>query len=266
MIKTFKPGSSLLVLIAISLLMLSSCISPKKTIYLQNQSKYTSGEHGFENDLSVYKIKPGDFLYINIRNLDPKDLSIFEGTDRSDYQLQSDMGVYLKSYQVNDSGYINFPVIGKVLVEGLSISQIKDKMQDIMNEFYQLTTVTVKLVNFKVSILGEVARPGTYTVYQDKLNVFQALSLGGDITAYGNRENVSIIRKTKTGGTEIIKVNLLSNSLLELPGFYLQPEDIIYVEPVKGKNFAFTSFPYSIVLTTLTSAITTTLLILNYIK
>jgi polysaccharide export outer membrane protein len=90
--------------------------------------------------------------------------------------------------------------------------------------------------------------------------------MGGDITPYGNRQNVTIDRKTKTGATEIIKVNLLSNSLLELPGFYLEPEDIIYVEPMRGKNFAFTSFPYLIVLTTLTSAITTTLLILNYYK
>ncbi|HLO91855.1 MAG: polysaccharide biosynthesis/export family protein [Chloroflexota bacterium] len=265
MIKSLKLAPLTILLIA-AVFSVSSCISPKKTIYLQNQSKYTSGDHGFENDLSVYKVKPGDFLYIDVNNLDPKSLSLFEGGSRSDYQLQSDMGVYLKSYQVNDSGFINFPVIGKVMVGGLSINQIKDKMQDIMNEFYQLTTITVKLVNFKVSILGEVVRPGTYSVYQDKLNIFQALSMGGDITPYGNRQNVTIVRKTKTGATEIIKVNLLSNSLLELPGFYLEPEDIIYVEPMRGKNFAFTSFPYSIVLTTLTSAITTTLLILNYYK
>lgn len=264
--RTLTTGSPLLLFSIIAVIAFSSCISAKKTIYLQNQSKYTSGEHAFENDLAIYKVQPGDFLYINIRNLDPKNMSLFEGADRGDYQMQSDMGVYLKSYQVNDSGYINFPVIGKIHVAGSSISQIKDKMQEVLDDYYQLTTITVKLVNFKISILGEVARPGTYTVYQDRLNIFQAISMGGDLTAYGNRKNVNIIRKTKTGGTEIIKVNLLNSSILELPGFYLQPEDIIYVEPMRSKTFAFTSFPYSIVLTTITSAVTTTLLILNYTK
>lgn len=262
MIRTSKTGFSFFTLLILAILTLSSCISQKKTIYLQNQSNYTSGDDKFENDLTTYKIQPGDLLYINVRNLDPKNLSLFEGADRSDYQLQSEMGVYLKSYQVNDSGFISFPVIGKIQVAGSSISQIKEKMQKIMDEFYQLTTITVKLVNFKISILGEVTRPGTFTVYQDRLNIFQALSMSGDITAYGNRENVQIIRKTKTGGTEIIRVNLLSKSMLELPGFYLQPDDIIYVEPMRSKSFAFTAFPYAIVLST----ITTTLLILNFFK
>lgn len=260
--RPFNTGSPFLLLAVISVIALSSCISQKRTVYLQNQSKYSSGENAFENDLAIYKIQPGDLLYINIRNLDPKNMSLFEGGDRGDYQMQSEMGVYLKSYQVNDSGYINFPVIGKIHVAGNSISQIKDQMQQVLDDYYQLTTITVKLVNFKISLLGEVTRPGTYTVYQDKLNIFQAISMGGDLTSYGNRKNVSIIRKTKTGGTEIIKVNLLSSSILELPGFYLQPEDIIYVEPMKSKTFAFTSFPYAIVLST----ITTTLLILNFYK
>lgn len=258
----FKTGLKIIVLLLITVIGFSSCISQKKTIYLQNQSNFTTGGNTFENDLSIYKIQPGDFLYINVRNLDPKNMSLFEGGERGEYQMQSDMGVYLKSYQVNDSGFISFPVIGNVEVAGLSVSQIKEKLQKIMDEFYQLTTITVKLVNFKVSILGEVARPGTYSVYQERLNIFQAISLGGDLTAYGDRKNVSIIRKTKTGGTEILKVNLLSSSLLELPGFYLQPEDIVYVEPMRSKSFAFTAFPYSIVLST----ITTTLLILNFFK
>ncbi len=241
---------------------LSSCISQKKTIYLKNKNSLSSGSSTYENDLSTYKIEPGDFLYINVTSLNPTNMTSLDANEKAEYQLQSEMGIYLKSYQVTDSGFINFPVVGKILVAGLSIDQTRDKIQSIIDDYYQLASVTVKLVNFKISILGEVNRPGTYSVYQDKLNIFQALSLGGDITNYGNRQNINIIRKTSTGGTEILKINLLNDSLLELPGFYLQPEDVIYVEPMKSKAFAFTSFPYSIVLST----ITTTLLILNFFK
>ncbi len=241
---------------------LSSCVSQKKTIYLKNKSSLSSGNTTYENDLSVYKIEPGDFLYINVTSLNPTNMTSLDANEKAEYQLQSEMGIYLKSYQVNDSGYINFPVIGKIKVLGLSIDQTREKLQHIIDDYYQLASVSVKLVNFKISVLGEVNRPGTYTVYQDRLNIFQAISLGGDLTNYGNRRNVNIIRKTSTGGTEILKVNLLNDSLLELPGFYLQPEDIVYVEPMKSKSFAFTAFPYAIVLST----ITTTLLILNFFK
>ncbi len=240
----------------------SSCISQKNTVYLQNKSTFSDGSGSYENDLAVYKVQAGDFLYINVTSMDPSNISAFAMDNRTEYQLQSDMGVYLKSYQVNDSGYVNIPIVGKVNVVGLSINQVRNKLQKELDEFYKLTTVTVKLVNFKISIMGEVNRPGTYTVYQDKLNIFQAISMGGDLTSYANRKEVNIIRKSKTGGTEVLKVNLLTDSLLELPGFYLHPEDIIYVEPLRSKSFAFTSFPYAIALST----ITTTLLILNFFK
>ena len=259
---TLKTGSTYLIVFIIATLTLSSCISQKKTVYLQNKSMFSAGANTYENDLATYKLQPGDFLYINVTSLDPKNMTSFEGNQRNDYQIQSEMGVYLKSYQVSDSGFIRFPVIGKVEVVGLSVSQVRDKLQGIMDEFYQLATITVKLVNFQVSIMGEVNRPGTYVVYNDRLNIFQAISLGGDLTNFGNRKEVNIIRKTKTGGTEILEVNLLSDSILELPGFYLQPDDIIYVKPMRSKTFAFTSFPYSFVLST----ITTTLVVINFFK
>ena len=259
---TLKTSSTYLIVVIIATLTLSSCISQKKTVYLQNKSMFSAGANTYENDLATYKLQPGDFLYINVTSLDPKNMTSFEGNQRNDYQIQSEMGVYLKSYQVSDSGFIRFPVIGKVEVVGLSVSQVRDKLQSIMDEFYQLATITVKLVNFQVSIMGEVNRPGTYVVYNDRLNIFQAISLGGDLTNFGNRKEVNIIRKTKTGGTEILEVNLLSDSILELPGFYLQPDDIIYVKPMRSKTFAFTSFPYSFVLST----ITTTLVVINFFK
>lgn len=259
-----KYGAKFIILLAfISVVtFLNSCVSLERTTYLQKAQLDSIAGKVYVNEMNTYTIQPGDNLYIDIKSLDPTNMSSLSGEQRDAYQLNSEMGVYLKSYQVNDSGFILFPVVGKIKASGLTVNEVRESMQEIMDDFYKMTTVTVKLVNFNVSILGEVNRPGTYTVYQEKLNIFQAISMGGDLTPFGNRKEVMLLRKTGNGGTEILKVNLLTDSLLEQPGFYLRPDDIIYIEPMKSKNFAFTSFPYSIVLST----ITTTLLILNFFK
>jgi len=246
-----------------ALLMMGSCISMKKINYLPDAELYRQGDNiEFINDVSPdYLVKKGDNLYIDVKSLDPKNMNPFESDQRVSYQNNSEMSVYLNSYMVTDSGYIILPVIGKFHVAGLTINVIKDKLQTVINDFYQLTTVTVKLVNFKISLLGEVARPGTYMVYQENINIFQALSLGGDVTSYANRSKVNIIRKTDKGSA-VHTVNLLKADVLQSPYYYLQPGDIVYVEPLRSKNYAFTAFPYAIIFST----VTTTLLILSYFK
>jgi len=259
--KLLKLNSLLMLLLAA--IMFSSCVSLKKINYIQDAAKYQQGEIiEFKNEVSPdYKVKPGDNLFVDVKSLDTKNMNPFETNQQVAYQNNSEMSVYLNSHMVTDSGYITFPVIGKFQVAGLTINQIKNNMQEVINDFYQLTTVTVKLVNFKISLLGEFVRPGTFLVYQENINIFQALSMGGDLSPYANKGKVKIIRKTENGSS-VHYVNLLRADVLQSPYYYLQPDDIIYVEPLKSKNYAFTAFPYSIVLST----ITTTLLILSYIK
>ena len=185
----------------------------------------------------------------------------FQTTNNTNAQAASEAGVYLSSYLVNNVGSIDFPLVGKVFVQNKTINEIQNELQTIVNDFFQFTTVSVKLINFRISLLGEVTRPGTFLVYQDNLNVFQALSLGGDLTKMANRKEIKVIRKT-VEGTKVHKINLLSTEILDSQAYYLQPGDIVYVEPLKGRNFAFTEFPYAIIFST----ISTTLLILNFIK
>jgi polysaccharide export outer membrane protein len=238
-------------------------VSLKRVKYLQDVSEYQKDNKiEFNNETGpAYIVQPGDNLYVDVSSLDSKNLNPFEANQRISYQNNSEMSVYLNSYMVSDSGFINFPVVGKIAVAGLNVNEVKSKIQATINDFFQLTTVTVKLVNFKISLLGEVTRPGTFLVYQESINILQAISMAGDLLPYANRSKIMIIRKSGRG-TTVHKINLLEASIFESPYYYLQPDDIVYIEPLNSKNYAFTAFPYTVIFTT----ITTTLLILNFIK
>lgn len=246
----------------LTLLLLGACVPLKNVRYIQNTAlSQLSDTAIYRAQAPDYKIQQGDHLYIDVKNIDIKSINPFQSNTNIGYQTSNEAGVYLNSYLVSDSGSIDFPLVGKVFVEDKTIFEIQNELQDIVNEFFQLTTVSVKLINFRISLLGEVARPGTFLVYQDNLNVFQAISLGGDLTSYANRKEVKVIRTTAEG-TKVHSLNLLSTEILDSPAYYLQPGDIVYVEPLSGKNFAFTAFPYAIIFST----ISTTLLILNFLK
>lgn len=251
------------IIFALATLLVSSCVSLKRVRYIQDIADYQKeGKIEFINETSPdYKVQPGDNLYVDVSSLDSKNMNPFESNPRSTYQASTEMSIYLNSYMVSDSGHINFPVVGKIMVAGLTVSEVKNKFQDLINEYYQMTIVTVKLVNFKISLLGEVVRPGTYLVYQESINILQAISMAGDLSPYAKRNKITIIRKNSTGSS-VYTVNLLEASILESPAYFLQPDDIVYVEPLSSKNYAFTAFPYAIIFST----ITTTLLLLNYFK
>lgn len=240
----------------------TSCVSLKKIKYIQDVTVSQSSDSVvYQAKSPDYLIQPGDHLYIDVKNIDTKSMNPFQADNNINYQTSNEAGVYLNSYLVSDSGSIDFPLVGKVFVKGKTINEVQSTLQQVVNEFFQLTTVSVKLVNFRISMLGEVSRPGTYMIYQNEINILQAISMAGDLSNYANRREINIIRKYGSG-TNVYKVNLLDAGILNSPAYYLQPGDVVYVEPLKGKNFTFTAFPYAI----LFSTISTTLLILNFIK
>jgi len=114
--------------------------------------------------------------------------------------------------------------------------------------------VVVKLVNYNVSIVGEVKRPGQYKIYQDRLNIYEVLAMAGDMTTFAKREDVVLVRKTEKG-SKVHHINLLEDVVLESEFFYIMPDDIIYIQPVKGKNFAFVQFPYTLVISSISLTI-----------
>ena len=154
---------------------------------------------------------------------------------------------------------MDFPFVGKIFVKDLTLEQSKELIQSIVDEYLKETTVIVKLAIFKVTVLGEVNRPGTVNIYRNKLNIFELISMAGDMTQFAKRNKIYLIRKT-LDGSKVQQLDLNDINILESEYYYIQPDDVVYVPPVKGKNFAFANFPYALIFTTITTA----LLLINF--
>jgi polysaccharide export outer membrane protein len=239
-------------------LLLSSCVPMKRIRYLQDPKNKEEVRTEFQKpEIVEYRVHKGDNLYVKVKSLEEKTNYFDKSTVYTDYYTES--AIYLNSYTVNDSGYVEFPLIGKVFVTNLTIEQIQKLLQEKVEEYVKNTIVIVKLANFRVSMMGEFKNPGKYLVYQDKINIFEAISMAGDMTDFAKRNKVLLVRQSEKG-VKLHRLNLNDYSLLESDFYYLMPNDIVYVEPLKGKQFAFSEFPYVLILST----ITTTLLLISY--
>ena len=244
---------SVLFTAAVVMLIMTSCVSQKKILYLQKEQMSDSiASIEYQNKRSFdYKVQPGDNLYIRVSSMDKNFSEFFNssgtgniGSMGSTSNASGNASIYLNGFNVSDEGTIDFPYAGKIYVKDLTIDEIQQKIQNIIGEYQKETIVYVKLGLFNLTILGEVARPGQYQVYQSDINLFQAIALAGNATDFGNKKNVKIIHQT-TEGSQIVRVNMNDADILENPQYYLKPNDIVYVEPLGIKRYGFTSIPYS---------------------
>lgn len=251
--------------------MLTSCVSQKKILYFQNEtmlndSTFTSIEYENERHFD-YKVQPGDILYIKIASLDERFAAYFNTTNNSPSggggNSSGNASLYLNGYNIDAEGYIDLPIIGKVQVKDKTIAEIQETVQLLMNEYLKETVVYVKLGVFNLTILGEVAKPGQYQVYQSDINIFQAMALAGNATDYANKSNIKIIHQTPKG-SQIVRININDADVLSSPHYYLKPNDIIYVEPMKIKQYGFTTIPYGTVFSAISLLIT--LLTFTFVK
>lgn len=243
----------------IGVLVFSSCVPMKKMLLLKDAQMVDENKSiEYKNERSLdYKIQPGDNLYIKAINIiDEKSSSVLNGdaTSRGNY-MSSEASIYLNSFTVNKEGYIDYPLTGMVDVKNLTVEQVKDKLQNELSKYVKETALMVKLSNFDLTIIGEVTRPGKYKVYQSEIGILEALALAGNVTNFAKNDAVKIVRRTDYG-SEIVTVNVGEADILSSPYYYLKPNDIIYVEPLKFKQWGFTAFPYSTVLSIISLAIT----------
>ena len=233
----FNLGQTLWSLIA-GAFMLSSCATVKDIAYFQN--KLVDQPEKIDKHAGIV-IQPKDMLSIVVSSRNPELVTMFNlpivsmqaGSDN-----MSAIGTQrLLGYVVDNEGRIDFPVLGPIEVAGLTRWELSDLIKEklIKDGFLSDAVVTVEFMNFKVSVLGEVNAPGTYVIDGDKVTVLQAISLARDLTIFGMRENVSVIRE-RDGERTIYQLNLCDVSLFKSPAYYLQQNDIIYVEPNKEKS------------------------------
>ena len=255
---TIKPIHILIFLILLSI---SSCIPQKKLRYLQQQEESIIDTTKADEIDKTYILKSGDELYIKVNSVDPQTYSFFNGGETNNYQFNSSMGLYLNSYTISDSGFVQLPVAGKIEVVGLDLEEARYKVEAVLSKYLNDVSVTLKLSAFRLTILGEVRRPGKYAPYLSQLNIMEALALAGDMTPYGNRTRIMIIREVD-GKEQVHFINLLDENILQSQDFNLLPNDIVYVESLNAKTWGFEHFPYALVL----SSITTFILIMTYIR
>mgnify|MGYP005940043033 FL=1 len=227
-------------------LTLGSCGSSKQIAYFQNAD---SLNYAASKGLFDAKIMPKDLLTITVSTTDPKaatpfNLSVTNTLNATGY-LSTGAGS-LQTYLVDNNGYINFPVVGELKVGGMTKRQCENYIRDKILPYMSKTEnpiVTVKMASFKVTVAGEVKAPGVFNVDQEKISVIEALARAGDLTIYGKRGNVLLIREDETGQKSVHRLNLNDANLINSPYYYLQQNDYLYVEPnsVQAKNSAIGS-------------------------
>ncbi|MFC2138880.1 polysaccharide biosynthesis/export family protein, partial [Bacteroidota bacterium] len=157
--------------------------------------------------------------------------------------------------------YVDVPTIGKIEVLGKTLADAKKTVEEKALQYIKKVTVDVKLISFRITVLGEVNRPGVYYNYNTQLTVMEAIGMAGDITDYGKRSKVLVLRPTKEG-TQSFSIDLTDAAILQSDGFFLLPNDMVYVEPIKSKLFIINAPTYGLFL----SSITTLVLILNFVN
>lgn len=255
--KRFLSLRSFALLALLGIFTFSSCVSHKKMLLLKDAemiNRTTSIEYQNERSLN-YKIQPGDNLYIRAVNIIDEKNSSALNNDAGRYTTGSEASIYLNSLTVNQEGFIDYPLIGLVEVKNLTVEEVKYKLEGLLSKYVKETALMVKLSSFDLTILGEVQKPGKFKVYQSEINIFDALALAGNLSNFAKTSNVKLVRRTDNG-SEILTLNIGNADILSSPYYYLKPNDILYVEPLKLKRWGFTTFPYSTVFSIISLGVT----------
>ena len=243
---------SLLLLVS---LFIFSCASKDKIIYYENAEKDISNSVQKVNT----RIQPDDLLMIIVSALDP-DLAIpFNLTSTSTVMRENQAGVGQQSqqlYLVDGNGNIEFPVIGQINVLNKTKQDIIDELQSKISVYINNPIINVRIMNFKVTVQGEVNRPGVHTITSERLTVVEALSLSGDLTIYGNRNNILIFRE-ENGKRISQRIDITKTDFINSPFYYLKQNDIVYVEPNKTRVNASAVGPNSSIFISIASLMIT---------
>ncbi|MTI30918.1 polysaccharide biosynthesis/export family protein [Xanthovirga aplysinae] len=255
------------------LIFFCSCTPLRKVKYLQTSNEEdTQILLEYEADFNPYNLKPGDLISIIITTLTPNEYNFFQ---RENMRL-SDNFQNETEFRVDNEGWVKLPVIGKVYLQGKSIEEAQFKIFQELIKYMEDPLVKIKLINSQITVLGEVNRPGTYPISKSRINIFQAIGLAGDITAFGDRNQIKIVRQTnrskemtvasslaqttnvgygitKKNMIEVNEINVLDESILTSKYFYLQPNDVLIVSPLKSKNVKNNAVNISLILSAITA-------------
>jgi polysaccharide export outer membrane protein len=218
---------------AVVLLFASGCAARRDLVYFSNMANTTTVANPKNQDV---RIGPNDLVNVTMHSLSPESDNLFLNKNAALVAVYAPMKV--DGYKVNSDGMIHLPIVGDIKIEGMTIEEAQKAITAELSKKVKEPLVGVQLVNFKITVLGEVSKPSTFIITDQKINVLEALGMAGDMTVYGKRENIMIIRNE--GGNKTLKrLNLNDKGSFDSPYFYLKQNDIVYVEPDKSKAVEF---------------------------
>ena len=226
-------------------ILMQSCSTYKNFAYFEDLPDTTKPLISQTAPFKTPIIQKGDLIGITIQTLDNDITSLINSSNNPiggnnpampvlGSSASSSASQVQPGYQVDNNGDVELPFAGSVHVEGLTTAQAKDTISKEISKYFNNAIINVRLTNFRITVLGEVLRPSTFIIPNEKVNIFDALGMAGDITVYGRKDNVLLLRDT-LDAKKIIRFNLNSKSIVNSPWFYLQPNDVIYVTPNKSK-------------------------------
>ena len=252
-----------LLLVLLSALLIAGCVPPKKLLIVQDELATDTLVSAYAYQKKISMIEPDDELFLRVSSITTTDLYNYDffNSGNTGSRIYSGSDYTLLSYTVDYQGKIKLPQLGFVKVGGLTLQQASDSIQTKLANYLNQPSVTLKFVNKSVSVLGDVNRPGTFAMSKEDENVLHAIAMAGDFAPFANRSNVLLIRKTDT---ELLRVrlDLSKSSIFTSPYYFLKDDDILFVELLKRKVMGLQTFPFSLILSTLTTG----LLVVSFIQ
>jgi polysaccharide export outer membrane protein len=238
------------------ILLVFGCTPTSKLKYIENKGA-DAHKNQFVNYRSEKTIQPYDYLFIRIYSLDEQTNNIFRERGSGTYNTE------IISYEVDINGDINFPFVGNINVKNLTLNKAKEKIENSLSRYLNNVSIRVRFVNNKITILGEVNRPGHYSFYDEKVNVFQAIGFAHGVNTFGNKENITLVRE-KDNIIKYYYLDLTDKDIVASDFYYLLPNDIIIVNPINAKYRELRDYSLTLISTILST--TTALIALISIK
>ena len=226
------------------ILLVSSCSEGRNIAYFQELNSKTDSLTLKIHHVGLYeaRIKPKDLLAITVVSTEPEASRIYNLVTPQTAGTADKGSVYsqpmLQNYLVDNYGNINFPVLGKIKVTGLTRKELEPRLQIMLSSAFtkEMPIITIRIYNYSVSILGEVVKPGKFETSNERITILEGLALAGDMTIYGRRENVKVLREDVNGTRKFYTLNLNDKNIIYSPAYFLEQNDIVYVEPNKSKS------------------------------
>ncbi len=209
-------------------ILLGSCVGRRSINYLHDRSLSTDASKLFDNKKFEYRIQVNDVLSIRVMGLDDATHRFFNIEGQNNFQGFNDAALYVNGFSVDKNGNVQLPTVGKIKVQGLTVGEAQELVQRKINEYFTNATVILKMVSFRVSVLGDVERPGAFFVYHNQITILEALAMAGGPGEFADKTHVTLMRQSDRG-VQAIYIDLSNTSVLSSEYYYLLPNDAVYV-------------------------------------